>query len=392
MSELPAVSGRGKVDPFIVMEVMSAAALREAAGKDVLHLEVGQPATAAPKLVREAAKKALDNDLIGYTVARGIPELRERISRYYRETQGCDVAPERIVITTGSSAGFLLAFLATCDPGSAIALAEPGYPAYFNILKALSIEALSLETGIEHRFQPTQELIASLVHPVRGVLTASPANPTGTMLDEPTMLALLSEIESRNAWYISDEIYHGISYGKPCTSALAVGGGRYQDRTIVINSFSKYFSMTGWRIGWMVVPQFLVKTVERLAQNLFISAPTLSQYAAIAAFDAIEECERNVEIYGKNREVLLNELPHAGISKFAPADGAFYVYADISKYTNDSKTFCARLLDETGVATTPGVDFDRKHGHASMRFSFAGSTETMIEACSRIRNWLNSSK
>ncbi|MEQ8394625.1 aminotransferase class I/II-fold pyridoxal phosphate-dependent enzyme [Thalassobaculum sp.] len=375
-------SRRGQVSPFIVMDVMSAAAAREAAGQEVLHLEVGQPSTPAPKGVLDAARRALESDRIGYTVALGIPALRERIARHYHDLYGVAVPADRIAVTTGSSAGFQLAFLSAFDAGARVALASPGYPAYRNILQALNIEAVDLPTEHADRYQPTVERLEA-AGPIDGVIVASPSNPTGTMLDGPAMRQLAEWCRSRGVRLISDEIYHGIGYGIRPVTALET-----DPNAIVINSFSKYFSMTGWRIGWMVVPQDLLRSVECLAQNFFISPPTLSQIAAVAAFECEEELQANLRRYAANRDVLLNELPKAGLDDLAPADGAFYVYANVAAHTNDSVEFCRRLLAETGVACTPGVDFDPSRGHATVRFSFAGATDTMAEACRRIAGWL----
>ena len=377
------VSRRGTIPPFIVMDVMSAAAERERQGGDVLHLEVGQPSTSAPSKVVAAAKAALDGDRIGYTVALGIPPLRERIAEHYRQTYGVDLSPGRIVVTTGSSGGFLLSFLAAFEIGDRVALASPGYPAYRNILTALGIEPVELPTEPEHRFQPTPALLDALDRPVDGLIVASPSNPTGTMLPADEFAALAAYCDGSSIRLISDEIYHGIAYGMKAATAAAVS-----DHAVVINSFSKYYSMTGWRLGWMVVPEDLSRAIECLAQHLFISPPTLSQHAAVAAFDCADELDANVARYAANRALLLEALPKAGFDRLAPADGAFYLYADIRHLTNDSEAFCRRMLAETGVAATPGVDFDPSRGHATIRFSFAGATADMAAAAERLRAWL----
>jgi aspartate/methionine/tyrosine aminotransferase len=364
------------------MEVMKAAADREAEGGDVLHMEVGQPSTAAPRAVIEAARRALDSDRIGYTDALGIPALRQAISTHYRSYYGVAVPPERIVVTTGSSGGFLLSFLSSFDVGDRVALASPGYPAYRNILSALAVEPVLLETGADSRFQPTPEHLEA-AGPLDGLLVASPANPSGTMVDHDAMAALTAYCRENGIRLIVDEIYHGITYGGRAETALA-----HTDEVVIINSFSKYFSMTGWRLGWMVVPQDLFRSVECLAQNMFISPPSLSQQAAVAAFDDLEELDANVARYARNREILLAELPKAGLDKLAPCDGAFYIYADVTRFTNDSVEFCSRMLREIGVAATPGLDFDPTRGNRFVRFSFAGATEHMAEAASRLRGWL----
>lgn len=379
------LSARSNISPFIVMEVMAAAAAREAQGGDVLHLEVGQPSTSAPGGVLDAAHQALRDNRIGYTLALGLPELRQAIAQHYSDAYRVTVNPEYIVVTTGSSAAFLLSFLALFDPGSRVAIASPGYPAYRNILRVLNIEAVLVPCTAENGFQPTPELlrIAAQGGRLDGLLVASPANPTGSMLDSAQLQALSAHCRAQDMALISDEIYHGITYGKVAHTAL-----EFSRDAIVINSFSKYFSMTGWRLGWMIVPEEMLRAVERISQNLFISPPSLSQYAALAAFDCHDELKANAAVYAANRELLLRELPKAGITRFAPADGAFYLYADVSHLTRDSEQFCRRMLAETGVAATPGVDFDPENGHLFIRFSFAGSTGVMAQAAARLKDWL----
>jgi aspartate/methionine/tyrosine aminotransferase len=379
------VARRGQIPPFIVMDVMRAANAREAAGGDVLHLEVGQPGTGAPRGVIEAAHAALQADRLGYTDAFGIPRLRQRVAGHYRDFYGLDVAAERIVMTTGSSGAFLLAFLGAFEVGDRVALASPGYPAYRNILQALGVRVIDIETGAATRFQPSVALLeaaAAQRGALHGLIVASPSNPAGTMIPTPTFRELADYCRANGIRLVSDEIYHGITYAEPANSALA-----FTDEAIVVNSFSKYFSMTGWRLGWMVLPEDLLRAVECLAQNLFISPPTLSQWAAVAAFDCGAELEANVARYAANRALLLEQLPTAGFDRLAPADGAFYIYADVSRLSNDSKDFCRRMLRETGVATTPGIDFDPGRGHAFVRFSFAGSTADMAEAARRLIAW-----
>ena len=378
------VASRGKdVAPFYVMEVLKAANDREAAGGDVLHLEVGEPGGGSPRQVIQAAETALSSARIGYTEALGMPALRDRIAGHYEVTYGLSIDPSRIVVTTGSSGGFLLAFLSAFDLGDRVLLTTPGYPAYPNILKSVGVEPVMVETGPDSRFQPTPELLSNVGVNADGLLVASPANPTGTMLDRAALKGLVDYCEANDIRLISDEVYHGITYGEKAVSAAELS-----DSAVVINSFSKYFSMTGWRLGWMVVPEELVRSIEVLAQNLAISAPALSQYAALAAFDSSGEMDAKVDGYARNRELLLRELPLAGFDKLAPADGAFYIFADVTKLTNDSMEFCRRMLDEIGVATTPGVDFDPDRGHAYIRFSFAGDYEGVAEAISRIKAWL----
>jgi aspartate/methionine/tyrosine aminotransferase len=377
------IARRALVPPFIVMDVLRAANEREAAGEEVLHLEVGQPGTPAPAPVRAAAKAALETAKIGYTDALGLRSLRARIARSYAELYGVELDPGRVVVTTGSSGGFLLSFLASFEPGDRVALAAPGYPAYRNILASLGVEPVLLPCDLEHRFQPTVELLDRVAAPLDGLILASPSNPTGTMLERDALCDLVDYCAARGLRLISDEIYHGIAYESPAVSALEL-----TDQAIVINSFSKYYSMTGWRLGWMVLPEDLLRPVECLAQNLFISPPTLSQIAAEAAFDCREELDGYVAAYARNRALLLGELPKAGFDRLAPADGAFYLYADVSRLTNDSQDFCRRMLAETGVAITPGNDFDPERGHHFVRFSFAGLEVEMAQAAERLAAWL----
>lgn len=376
------VARRASIPPFIVMDVLRAANERAATGADVLHLEVGQPSTGAPNRVIEAARAALGRDVLGYTDALGIPPLRQAIARHYHDLYGVDVDPRRIVVTTGSSGAFILSFLASFDQGARVAITAPGYPAYRNILSALGIEVVEIEVGPATRFQPTPALLDK-AGKLDGLIVASPANPTGTMLPAEDLKALADHCAARDIRLVSDEIYHGITYGEAATTALAL-----TDRAVVINSFSKYFSMTGWRLGWMVLPDELVRPVECLAQNLFISPPSLSQVAAVEVFGCRDELEANVKRYAANRAVLLDALPKAGLDRFAPPDGAFYLYVDVGHVTNDSADFCKRLLADTGVAITPGIDFDPSRGSRTLRFSFAGSTETMTEAVRRLGAWL----
>jgi aspartate/methionine/tyrosine aminotransferase len=346
---------------------------------------VGQPATPAPAKVIEAARAALGAERLGYTDALGLPALREALARNYLQKYDVAVAPERIVITTGSSAGFVLAFLAILDEGARVALTSPGYPAYRNMLRALGAVPALLEARAEGRWMLTPEQLRgeARARGLQAVLLASPANPTGTMLVGDALGLLVAECESLGLWFISDEIYHGLDFAEPAQTALA-----HSDAAIVVNSFSKYYSMTGWRIGWMVVPSDLVRTIERLAQNLYISAPTLSQHAAIAAFESLEELEGIKSVYAANRELLLDALPGAGLGELLPADGAFYLYSDVRRFTNDSVEFAHRMLHEAGVAVTPGVDFDAHNGAHYVRFSYAGETERMAEAVRRISRWL----
>ncbi|HEY7646097.1 MAG TPA: aminotransferase class I/II-fold pyridoxal phosphate-dependent enzyme [Hyphomicrobiales bacterium] len=375
----PAPSRRGAIAPFVVMDVMRAANERQAAGHDIVHMEVGQPGTPAPRAAREAVKAAVDRELLGYTEALGIPALRERIARHYKDAYGLSIGAERIVVTSGSSAGFVLAFLALFDEGARILLPEPGYPCYRNIVRALGLEPVGLPVGPGERWMPAAGMMR---RDAEGILFASPANPTGTAMGRGALAAICDACRTLGITMISDEIYHGLTYDEPAETALA-----FHDGAVVINSFSKYYSMTGWRVGWMVVPQALVRTVERLAQNFYISPTAVSQVGALAAFDAVEELEANRAVYAANRALLLEELPRAGFAKLAPADGAFYLYADVSEMTGDSRSFARRMLEEAGVAATPGVDFDPVRGHEFIRFSYAGTTAAMAEAAKRLRAW-----
>ena len=379
------VSQRGMIPPFLVMDIMQAAAEREAEQKAVYHLEVGQPGTPAPQGVLAAAKRALDENRLGYTLSMGILELRTAIANHYAKTYNVDLDPARVVVTTGSSAGFVLSFLSAFDPGDRVAMASPGYPCYRNILSAFGIEPVLLLTEAEHRFQPTPELLEKAVReggPIDGLVIASPSNPTGTMIGPDEMSALTGYCRENNIRLISDEIYHGLTYESTACTALA-----FEENAVIINSFSKYFSMTGWRLGWMVIPEDLTRAVECLAQNLFISAPTLSQIGGVAAFDCEDELSTNILKYRANRDLLLEQLPKAGFDRLAPVDGAFYIYADVGELTNDSLSFCRRILNETGVAIASGVDFDPDRGHRYVRFSFAESAEQVAGAAEALIDW-----
>jgi aspartate/methionine/tyrosine aminotransferase len=378
-------SGRSNVPPFMVMDVMAAAARIEAAGGHVIHMEVGQPAASAPKPAISAARAALDGGRIDYTSALGIASLRQRIARHYRETYRCAVDADRIVVTTGSSGGFILAILALFQPGDRVAVTVPGYPPYRHILTALGCEPVLIETSSETRHALTGEalLAAHREKPLQGVLVGSPANPTGTMMSREALAGLIAAAESAGIRFISDEIYHGLDYAFPAVTAAELS-----PHALVINSFSKYFCMTGWRIGWMVVPEPLVRPVERLQQNLLISVPTLSQIAAEAAFEGAAEMEAIKRGYQENRRILIEGLPQAGLTDFLPADGAFYLYADVSKFTSDSFAFAGEMLEKAHVAATPGIDFDPVHGRCFIRLSYARSADEMREAVARITAWL----
>jgi aspartate/methionine/tyrosine aminotransferase len=383
-SALLAPSRRSAVPPFMVMDVMAAAARIEEAGGRVVHMEVGQPAAPAPSTAIAAARAALGSP-VGYTEALGMPSLRARISRHYAEHYGARVDPARIVVTTGSSAGFVLAFLALFEPGDRVAVAEPGYPPYRHILAALGCEPVPIPISSATRWALTVEAVmaAHRTKPLAGVLVASPANPTGTMLDAAHLAALAEASRRAGIKFISDEIYHGLDYAFAAATAA-----KLSDDAVVINSFSKYFCMTGWRVGWMVVPEPLVRAIERLQQNLAISVPTLSQVAAEAAFDGRKEMEAVKRGYVENRRILIESLPKAGLDRFLPADGAFYLYADVSRFSDDSLAFAKKMLEEAHVAATPGVDFDPVRGKHFVRFCYAGSAADMHEAVERIARWL----
>jgi len=373
------------VQPFLAMDVMAAAAAKARAGSDVVRMEVGQPSAPAPQAVIAAAQAALATGRVPYTEALGLPALRARIARDYAERHGVAVGPERVVITTGSSAGFILAFMSLFDAGARVAVPQPGYPAYRNILSALDLVPAPMILRAEDRFAPTAALLRE-THAraaVAGVLVMSPANPSGTVITEAALRDLCATTRALGLPLISDEIYHGLSYGLPTVTAL-----QFDPDAVVINSFSKYHCMTGWRIGWMVVPEALVRPIERLAQNLYISAPYLSQVAALAAFDATAELDAVRDGYARNRGILLDALPGLGLGRLHPADGAFYLYADVANLTGDASDFCRRMLDEAHVAATPGLDFDPEEGHHHVRFSFAGSEAECREAVSRLRAWL----
>ena len=374
-------STRGSVDPFIVMDVMESARQLEASGRHVIHMEVGQPSTSAPKAALEALGRTMSIDPMGYTVALGLPSLRRKIADLYDQWYGISLNPDRVVITSGSSAAFLLSFTSLFDSGDKVGIGAPGYPSYRQILKSLGLCPVDIQTTPENRYQPVSSDLNG--RDLAGLLVASPANPTGTMLSKEALSDLMKTCQSMNAAFISDEIYHGIEYEKKAVTALEIS-----DMCYVINSFSKFFSMTGWRIGWMVVPEDHVRRVERLAQNMFICAPHVSQIAALAALDCPQELDANLKVYRENRDLMLSGLPAAGFDTIAPPDGAFYIYADVSKMTDDSLQFARDILNEAGVAVTPGLDFDPSRGAKTLRFSYARSTEDIKEGLERLKNFM----
>ncbi|TLP64569.1 aminotransferase class I/II-fold pyridoxal phosphate-dependent enzyme [Parasedimentitalea maritima] len=374
-------STRSQVDPFIVMDVMEAARKAEESGRHIIHMEVGQPSTGAPLGARKALAAALDDGSLGYTVALGLPALRQRIARLYGEWYDVDLNPNRVVVTPGSSGAFLLGFTALFDSGNRVGIGAPGYPSYRQILSALGMTPVDIQTAPENRLQPVAADLNGL--DLAGLMVASPANPSGTMLNRDAMAALIDAAQAQDASFISDEIYHGLEYEAKAVTALEL-----TDECYVINSFSKFFSMTGWRVGWMVVPEDHVRVIERIAQNMFICAPHASQVAALAALDCQDEMRENLAVYARNRQLMLEGLPKAGFTNIAPPDGAFYVYADVSDLTKDSRAFAAEILDHAGVAVTPGLDFDPVRGATTLRFSYARSTEDIEEGLARLETFM----
>lgn len=366
------------------MEMNRLAEERAATGEAVLHLEVGQPATGAPRGVRQAVARAVDNETLGYTTALGLPELRARIAAHYAQWYAIDLDPSRVIVAAGASGGMVLAFLACFDAGARVGVTEPGYPCYRNALAALGVTAVGIPVGPETRYAPTPELIDA-AGPLDGLVIASPSNPTGTVVPPAQLAAIVGHCTDRGITVIADEIYHGITYGAPATSALASSHD-----VVVLNSFSKYFAMTGWRLGWLVAPSDLVPAIEKFAQNLYICAPHVSQVAGLAAFDCHDELRANVVALADNRDVLLNGLRAASLTDLAPCDGAFYAYVDVSALTDDSQKLCRTWLDEIGVAVTPGIDFDPVRGHHFVRFSFAASKADVSEAVTRLTAWIGS--
>ena len=375
-------SARGSVDPFIVMDVMEAASKIEKAGHDVIHLEVGQPGTSAPILAKESVIDSLSASTLGYTVALGIPELRKKIAELYWHWYKVKVDPQRIIVTPGSSGAFLLAFTGLFDVGDSVGIGSPGYPSYRQILKALSLNTVTIKALSDNKFQPVPTDVIN--NKLDGLLVASPANPTGSMLNRDELEKLMAACKKKETAFISDEIYHGIEYETRAVSALEVS-----DDCFVINSFSKYFSMTGWRLGWIVVPNKHIRQFERLAQNMFICAPHISQIAALGALDAHHELNQNVQTYKTNRAMLAEQLPNLGLAKFAPPDGAFYFYVDVSEYTDNSVNFANEILDEVNVAVTPGIDFDPDRGLKTIRLSYACSTPDLKEGLKRLNNFMS---
>ena len=382
MTTDPKISKRSDVLPFRVMDVMADAAKLEAQGRHIIHMEVGEPGLPTPEAALAVGKSAMDGGNTGYTLALGRNELRQKIAMHYGEEYGLDIAPSRIVVTTGSSAAFTLAFLASFDVGDEVAISRPGYPAYGRIMQGLGIVPRDIYTTASTRFQPTAEQVLAEKN-LDGLLIASPSNPTGSVIDSMQMQGLCEACGDQGVPLISDEIYHRMTFEGPAATALS-----FSDDVVVINSFSKYYCMTGWRVGWMVVPENMVRPIERLTQNFFISPPTVSQIVAEETFACSKELDLRVETYAKNRDVLLAALQESGVTSIAPADGAFYLYADVSAFTDDSAAFCKDMLEGAGVAAVTGLDFDERDGHRFVRFSIAGAHTDIVEGAARLRAWL----
>ncbi|QXQ08031.1 aminotransferase class I/II-fold pyridoxal phosphate-dependent enzyme [Sphingosinicellaceae bacterium] len=371
---------KSSIEPFHAIAISLLAHKLRLEGRSIIHMEFGQPSTGAPARAIAAARAILDSDPMGYW--ESVP-LKRRISQHYRDRYDVDVAPERILLTCGASPALVLALTTAFVPGDRVALARPGYVAYRNCLRALHMDELELECSAPERFQITAGAIAAIEPPPQGIIVASPANPTGTIISVDDLAAIASLCRDRGIRIVSDEIYHGLSFGEPAQTMLA-----HAPDAIVISSFSKYFSMAGWRLGWMIVPDDLVDEARKRMGNMFLTPPSLSQHAALAAFDCTEELDGHVETYRRNRALLLDALPALGLGEIAPPDGAFYIYASVAHLTDDSLGFCKKMLTEIGVATAPGLDFDPIRGGRFVRFSFAVSTEQVAEAIERLRLWL----
>ena len=367
------------IAPFQAIAISRRAHELKAAGQRILHMEFGQPSTGAPRAAIAAAHAVLDSEAMGYW--ESLP-LKERICRHYREGFGVELSPRRMVITCGASPALVLALSTAFNPGDRIAMARPGYVAYRNSVRALNLESVEIACGPEVRFQLSAAALEALEPAPQGVIIASPANPTGTIIPKNELAAIAEVCQRRGIRIISDEIYHGLSYGPKIHSMLEFAPGAY-----VVNSFSKYFSMAGWRLGWLVSPEEGAARTNAYIGNLFLTAPSLAQHAGLIAMDSRDELEGHLAVYRKNRQLMLDALPRLGLEKIAPPDGAFYIYADVSRFTGDSLSFCLKLLEETGVATAPGVDFDPVDGGRFMRFSFALSTPEIEEALARLEPW-----
>ena len=368
-----------EIEPFQAIAISRLARALQAEGRSVIHMEFGQPSTGAPRAAIERAHAVLDTDGLGYWES---PALTARLARHYAESYGLDVHPDRFILTCGASPALVLALASTFAPGDRVATARPGYVAYRNTLKALRMTPVEIDCGPETRFQITAEALAALDPAPAGLIIASPANPTGTIIAPDELAAIARICRERGITIVSDEIYHGLSYGAPARSML-----EFEPQALVINSFSKYFSMVGWRLGWLLAPEARLRTARAYVGNLFLTAPSLSQHAALVALDCREELDGHVAVYARNRALMLAALPRLGLSRLAPPDGAFYAYADIGHLTDDSLEFCKTLLRDTGVAAAPGVDFDPVNGRRFIRFSFAVSTAEVSEAIGRLEAW-----
>ncbi|MDB5451373.1 MAG: aminotransferase [Phenylobacterium sp.] len=368
-----------QIDPFHAIGISSLAHRLKAEGRSIIHMEFGQPSTGAPRAAVEAAHRVLDTDGMGYWES---PALKARIAQHYAETYGVTVQPDQLILTCGASPALVLALVSSFQPGDRVALARPGYVAYRNVLKGLHMVPVEIASGPEDRFQLTAAHLAALDPAPAGVIIASPANPTGTIIEAAELEAIAAVCRERGIRIISDEIYHGLSYVAPARSVL-----EFEPAALVVNSFSKYFSMVGWRLGWLLVPPEHLPRARAFVGNMFLTAPSLSQHAALAAMDAREELEGHLDVYRRNRQLLLDALPALGLAEIAPPDGAFYIWANIAHLTDDSLAFCKQLLRDTGVATAPGVDFDPVDGRHFFRMSFAVSTPQIQEAIARMIPW-----
>ena len=376
---------RSRIDPFIVMDIMERANAVEKKGQTVVHMEVGQPGTSAPKAAKDFLKASMEDNPMGYTVALGLPDLRKKIAELYGDWYGLDVDWNRIIITGGSSAGFVLSFTALFDKLDKVGLPNPGYPSYRQIIKTLDLDPVLINTTKKNKFQPTPNDLSR--YNINGLLIASPGNPTGSMIEREPLEALVNYCVDRKVSLISDEIYHGIQYDMKPSTVL-----EYTDSCYIINSFSKYFSMTGWRIGWIIVPKEHVRVVERIQQNMFICASHASQILALGSFECKNELEKNLETYRENRKILLSALPEMGFNNIAPPDGAFYLYIDISEFSSDSYDFTIKMLNIGGVAITPGIDFDPIKGKSKIRISYARSTPEILKGIKRMKIFMDEKK
>ena len=376
-------SRRSNILPFLAIDMLTRANNLKSKGKDIIHMDVGEPGFKTPAHILEYAKTIIEEKKIGYTESIGIPELRRKISDHYKYWYDEEVDSENIAVTAGASGAFLLTLLAIFDPGDTVAIMTPYYPAYVNALKALNINIIYLEGDIKTSYQPTVEKLESIKKNINGIIMASPANPTGSTINTDDLKKIANWSKKNKVAIISDEIYHGVEYGKFSETIL-----KYNQDAIVINSFSKYFSMTGWRLGWLVAPKKIINTIEKLSMSLFLCPPTFSQLIAIKAFEDYDILNKNVLIYKKNRDILISSFEDIGFFKYAPPDGAFYLYIDVSNITDDSTDLAIKLLKEAGVSSTPGKDFDYNLGNKFIRLSYAGDHKEILEGAKRIISWI----